>query len=76
MVVLKVNILIHIKLIQNFYLLLVQIEDFHKEITISNTEDQLMLDEQQGSVNFTTDSVGDKLSKCVVYKSLIPLKSI
>jgi len=46
-------------------LLSVQIDDFHKEIIISKTEDQSMLDEQPGSVNFTTDSVGDQSSKCV-----------
>ncbi|KAF0762741.1 Uncharacterized protein FWK35_00005571, partial [Aphis craccivora] len=38
----------------------IQIDDFHKEITISKTDDQLMLNDQQDSVNFNTDSVGDK----------------
>jgi len=54
----------------------VHIDDFHEEIAISKTEDQLMLDDQQDSVNFNTDSVSDKSSECVVYKSLTPLKRI
>jgi len=58
------------------YSLSVQIDDFHKEITIPKTEDQSMLDDQQDSVNFNTDLVGNKSSNCVVYKSLIHLKHI
>jgi len=42
-------------------------DNFHKDIKISETEDQLMLDEQQVSINLDIDSVGDKSSKCTVY---------
>ncbi|XP_050058455.1 putative uncharacterized protein DDB_G0282133 isoform X7 [Aphis gossypii] len=38
----------------------VHIDNFHEEIAISKIENQLMLDDQQDSVNYNTDSVGDK----------------
>ncbi|KAL4090635.1 hypothetical protein QTP88_025431 [Uroleucon formosanum] len=41
---------------------LVQIDDFHEEIKNSETQDQLMLDDQQNSINSYSDSVGDKSS--------------
>jgi len=51
----------------NYFLLLVQIEDFHDDIIISETKNQFILDDQQDSVNSYTDSVGDKSSKCAEY---------
>ncbi|XP_025193119.1 protein PFF0380w-like isoform X2 [Melanaphis sacchari] len=38
----------------------VQNDDFHEEITISKTEDQLMLNNQQDFIDFDPDSVSDK----------------
>ncbi|KAL4090637.1 hypothetical protein QTP88_025431 [Uroleucon formosanum] len=53
---------------------LVQIDDFHEEIKNSETQDQLMLDDQQNSINSYSDSVGDK-SKTNYFEEVTTAKS-
>lgn len=43
-------------------LILVHVDNFHEEVTIFKIEDQLMLDDQQDSINSNTDSVAGKSS--------------
>jgi len=47
----------------NYYLLLVQIDDFHEEIKTSETEDQLIFDDQNKLYNSNSDAIGNNSSK-------------
>ncbi|KAL4090636.1 hypothetical protein QTP88_025431 [Uroleucon formosanum] len=55
---------------------LVQIDDFHEEIKNSETQDQLMLDDQQNSINSYSDSVGDKSNRSLHETNLDTSKEI